>query len=149
MNRKKRLLTPFGKKENQKMSMKKYRLNNKEKIKERLKEWKKKNPNYQKEWYRKNDGEYSRQYYLKNKKHLNELARIRNKERKLKKRFTIFERDNFTCQYCGRKSLDVILEVDHIIPKSKGGLNEISNYKTACKECNNGKGDRILKEFKR
>lgn len=34
-----------------------------------------------------------------------------------------------------------------IYPKSRGGLNKKINYKTACKECNVGKGDSILNEF--
>mgnify|MGYP003405974009 CR=1 FL=1 len=43
-------------------------------------------------------------------------------------RFEVFKRDNFTCQYCGRMAPDVVLEVDHINPVSKGGDNDISNY---------------------
>ena len=54
-------------------------------------------------------------------------------------RFEVFKRDKFTCQYCGRKSPDVILEVDHIKPVSKGGTNDIMNLVTACKDCNRGK----------
>ena len=68
--------------------------------------------------------------------------------RRLRLRFMIFQRDNFTCQYCGRKSPEVILEVDHKYPKSKGGLNKMKNYITSCRECNIGKGDVILDEFK-
>ena len=59
-------------------------------------------------------------------------------------RFEVLQRDNFTCQYCGRKAPDVILQIDHYIPKSKGGKNEKNNYKTACIECNIGKGDMLL-----
>lgn len=66
------------------------------------------------------------------------------KFRKYKVRFAVLKRDNFTCQYCGRKPPEVILEVDHIYPKSKGGLNKIENYKTACRDCNIGKGVDIL-----
>ena len=40
-------------------------------------------------------------------------------------RFEVFKRDKFTCQYCGRMSPDVILEVDHIEPVAEGGDNEI------------------------
>lgn len=36
-------------------------------------------------------------------------------------RFEVFKRDNFTCQYCGAKAPDVILEVDHINPVKLGG----------------------------
>jgi hypothetical protein len=64
-----------------------------------------------------------------------------------KKRFDILERDNFTCQSCGAKqSDDVLLEVDHIKPVSKGGTNDIDNLVTLCYKCNRGKGARILGE---
>lgn len=42
------------------------------------------------------------------------------------------------CEYCGTV---FGLTVDHIIPQSKGGKNEESNYQTLCKECNVLKGD--------
>jgi len=61
-----------------------------------------------------------------------------------KTRFEVFKRDSFTCQYCGRKSPDVLLEVDHIEPVSKGGTNAILNLITSCGECNSGKSDRRL-----
>jgi len=56
-------------------------------------------------------------------------------------RFEVFKRDKFTCQYCGKKAPDVILEVDHIKPKSKGGADGILNFTTSCYECNRGKSD--------
>ena len=68
----------------------------------------------------------------------------------LKSRFEVFKRDGFTCQYCGRKTPEVILELEHIIPLSKGGTDEIDNLTTSCFECNRGKGasllDTILKD---
>ena len=84
----------------------------------------------------------------KRKKETEEKQRIKTKKRRLKLRFQIFQRDTFTCQYCGRKAPEAILEIDHRFPKSKGGKNDINNYITACKECNYGKGDSILEEFK-
>jgi hypothetical protein len=63
-----------------------------------------------------------------------------------KTRFEVFKRDNFTCQYCGKSSPDVILEVDHINPVSKGGDNDIVNLITACRDCNSGKGARQLSD---
>lgn len=57
-----------------------------------------------------------------------------------KLRFEVLKRDNFTCQYCGRSSPDVLLEIDHLKPISKGGKNEIFNLITSCKDCNRGKG---------
>ena len=61
-------------------------------------------------------------------------------------RFKILKRDNFTCQYCGRKPIqdNTKLMVDHIIPKSKGGTDEESNLKTSCEACNLGKYDVLL-----
>jgi hypothetical protein len=58
-----------------------------------------------------------------------------------KTRFEVFKRDEFTCQYCGKKAPNVILEVDHINPKSKGGSDKILNFVTSCRECNRGKRD--------
>lgn len=54
-------------------------------------------------------------------------------------RFEVFKRDSFTCQYCGQKAPDVVLEVDHIKPVSKGGVDEIINLVTSCTSCNRGK----------
>jgi len=60
-------------------------------------------------------------------------------------RFSILQRDNFRCQYCGKTAQDdVKLEVDHIMPLCKGGLDEDSNLITACFECNRSKGGKPL-----
>ena len=68
----------------------------------------------------------------------------------LKLRFEVFKKDDFTCQYCGRKTPEVILELEHIIPVSKGGTDELDNLTTSCFKCNRGKGvsllDTILKD---
>ena len=61
-----------------------------------------------------------------------------------RKRFEVFKRDNFQCQYCGRKVPDITLEVDHIIPVSKKGTNEIANLITSCFNCNRGKSNKKL-----
>jgi len=54
-------------------------------------------------------------------------------------RWTILNRDKFTCQYCGRQAPDVILHVDHKIAKIVGGSDDESNLITACAACNIGK----------
>lgn len=59
-------------------------------------------------------------------------------------RFEVFKRDSFRCQYCGRAAPDVVLELEHIEPRSKGGSDEMFNLTTACWECNSGKSDRLL-----
>ena len=61
-------------------------------------------------------------------------------------RFEVFKRDSFTCQYCGRKSPDVLLVIDHIEPVSKGGTNALLNLITSCQDCNAGKSDRQLSD---
>lgn len=57
-----------------------------------------------------------------------------------KTRFEVFKRDGFKCQYCGKTSADVILEVDHIKPVKESGTNEMINLITSCFDCNRGKG---------
>lgn len=62
-------------------------------------------------------------------------------------RFEVFKRDKFTCRYCGRKAPDVILELDHVVPVAEGGGDEILNLVTACRDCNRGKGKRLLDDL--
>ncbi len=61
-------------------------------------------------------------------------------------RFEIFHRDGFACQYCGRNPPSAILEIDHIMPVSKGGDDDPLNLITSCFECNRGKRTRDLKK---
>ena len=59
-------------------------------------------------------------------------------------RYDVLKRDGFKCTLCGRTaSDDITLEVDHIIPVSKGGLTELDNLRTLCYDCNRGKRDKI------
>ena len=60
-----------------------------------------------------------------------------------KLRFDVLQRDNYTCKYCGVSGVKAELEVDHIVPVSRGGKDELDNLKTACFDCNRGKGDRV------
>lgn len=60
-------------------------------------------------------------------------------------RWRVFERDNFTCQYCGARGGDgTPLEVDHRTSLADGGTNEVDNLVTACTVCNSGKGPRSV-----
>lgn len=61
-----------------------------------------------------------------------------------KLRFEIFKRDSFKCQYCGNSAPNVVLEIDHIDPVSKGGKNDILNLITSCFDCNRGKRNNRL-----
>ena len=56
-------------------------------------------------------------------------------------RMMVLSRDNFTCQYCGRRAPFVELHIDHVKPVSRGGNDMPSNLVTACQECNLGKND--------
>jgi HNH endonuclease len=59
-------------------------------------------------------------------------------------RFEVFKRDKFTCQYCGRKAPDVLLQLDHIVAVANGGKNDILNLVTSCFDCNSGKSSKAL-----
>lgn len=64
-----------------------------------------------------------------------------------KLRTFIKERDNYTCCQCGNsthKEPNLLLEVDHIIPISKGGLTIKENLQTLCWKCNRSKGAKIV-----
>ena len=53
----------------------------------------------------------------------------------------IWYRDGFQCMYCGKKITDVQLTIDHFQPLEKGGVNNVSNYLSACRSCNKRKGN--------
>ena len=63
-----------------------------------------------------------------------------------KLRFEIFKKDNFRCVYCGKtpEEYNIKLHLDHILPRSKGGEDVISNLRTSCSQCNLGKRDILL-----
>jgi hypothetical protein len=52
-------------------------------------------------------------------------------------RWLVFARDNNRCLGCGSFSG---LSVDHIVPQSAGGTDDLSNLQTLCKRCNSAKG---------
>ncbi len=54
----------------------------------------------------------------------------------------IWLRDNFTCQYTGKRIKKSEGNIDHVIPRSKGGKTDWSNLVIACKEINQLKADR-------
>ena len=57
----------------------------------------------------------------------------------------LLEKWNRTCAYCGKT--DVPLEIEHIVPRSKGGSNSISNLTLACHSCNQSKGNSPVEQF--
>ena len=60
-------------------------------------------------------------------------------------RFQVFRRDNFQCTYCGRRPPEVTLHADHAIADRAGGPITLDNLRTACCDCNLGKGARSLR----
>lgn len=57
----------------------------------------------------------------------------------------LLEKYNRTCAYCGKSN--VPLQVEHIIPTSRGGSDRVSNLTIACRKCNQEKGDKTAEEF--
>ncbi len=58
-----------------------------------------------------------------------------------KLRFYIYNRDHYRCKKCGRKTDN--LEIDHIVPISKGGKTTIDNLQTLCHDCNVNKSNTV------
>jgi predicted restriction endonuclease len=84
---------------------------------------------------------------LKAQKRKSREAKVRKTKKKSFKslRIKVFERDNYRCQICGRSAKDGInLEVDHIIPRAKGGKDEMTNLHVLCEDCNRSKSAKIL-----
>lgn len=61
-------------------------------------------------------------------------------------RRNLFARDNNQCQYCGKKFVTSELSLDHVIPRSQGGLTTWENIVCACVDCNVRKGGRTPKQ---
>lgn len=57
-------------------------------------------------------------------------------------RKNLFKRDRYTCQYCGIQPGPEELTVDHVVPRSRGGVSSWENCVLACVECNKRKADR-------
>ena len=55
----------------------------------------------------------------------------------------VLSRDRYTCRLCGRSAEKhgVVLHVDHIVPRSKGGTDEMDNLRTLCMKCNLGRSN--------
>ncbi|ACX53237.1 HNH endonuclease (plasmid) [Ammonifex degensii KC4] len=57
----------------------------------------------------------------------------------------LLEKYGRKCAYCGKEN--VPLEVDHVVPKSRGGTDRVSNLTLACRECNRAKGNKLPQEW--
>jgi 5-methylcytosine-specific restriction endonuclease McrA len=59
----------------------------------------------------------------------------------------LYSRDKGVCQYCSKHIGITAGTIDHVIPRSRGGLNVWENVALACGPCNYSKGDRLLSEL--
>jgi len=59
----------------------------------------------------------------------------------------VYQRDERVCVYCGAKCRADELTIDHIIPLALGGLDEMTNWATCCRACNQRKAAQPLKKF--
>jgi 5-methylcytosine-specific restriction endonuclease McrA len=57
-------------------------------------------------------------------------------------RRAVFLRDDHCCQYCGRRAENL----DHVVPRSRGGEHTWENVVASCTRCNSAKRDRLLTE---
>jgi DNA-directed RNA polymerase subunit RPC12/RpoP len=71
-------------------------------------------------------------------KRLNKPPALTNRE--------LFRRDQYLCAYCGKIFKELSLTRDHIIPRSKGGVDKWTNVVTACETCNHKKDDQLLEK---
>ncbi len=61
-------------------------------------------------------------------------------------RQNVFERDKNTCQYCGQRFERKDLNIDHVVPRQRGGLTTWTNVVCSCIECNSRKANRTPEE---
>jgi 5-methylcytosine-specific restriction endonuclease McrA len=61
-------------------------------------------------------------------------------------RANIYARDDYTCQYCGKKFPSEDLTFDHVVPVATGGQKRWDNIVAACFRCNHKKGGRTPEE---
>lgn len=79
------------------------------------------------------------------------------KNQNKKHRFEVYLKSNFNCSFCNRRfeipddwdkisaihDGEMFLEIDHIIPLSKGGSDKVGNKQSLCQKCNNTKSDKL------
>jgi len=75
------------------------------------------------------------------------LVKVRRTSKEVRfSRANIYQRDKYTCQYCGIKYPAEDLTFDHVLPQVQGGQATWENIVTACLACNNRKGGRTPQE---
>jgi len=73
-------------------------------------------------------------------------VRVKNHNRVKFSRANIYARDDYTCQYCGKKFPSEDLTFDHVVPVALGGQKRWDNIVAACFRCNHKKGGRTPEE---
>jgi hypothetical protein len=63
------------------------------------------------------------------------------------RKWVLFNRDNWQCQYCGIKLDQKTITIDHVMPRSRGGPTNWKNCVASCKRCNWKKGSRTPSEI--
>ena len=73
---------------------------------------------------------------------LNHFVRVPHRNRVPLSRRAVFARDGHRCQYCNRAAENI----DHVVPRSRGGTHAWDNVVASCRACNSRKEDRLLSE---
>ena len=76
----------------------------------------------------------------------NKYKEVRNSRVQFPNKQNIYERDNNTCVYTGKRLKESELSIDHVIPRCKGGQNTWENLVTCDRLLNSVKGDKSVKE---
>lgn len=106
----------------------------KERERKRAAEWRTANPELARQ--------RRREFYLRHRERL----RGTRKSASVKRREAVYARDEATCHLCGGHVAWNEFEVDHIIPVSGGGSNDLQNLAASHMKCNRRKGKRLIKE---
>jgi 5-methylcytosine-specific restriction endonuclease McrA len=73
---------------------------------------------------------------------LSQYVRVPRQTRVAITRRSVFARDGHRCQYCGAQAENI----DHVVPKSRGGAHIWENVVASCRRCNSAKEDYLLEE---
>ena len=73
---------------------------------------------------------------------LHQYVRVPHRSRVPLSRRAVFARDGHRCQYCHRPAENI----DHVVPRSRGGTHTWENVVASCRSCNSRKEDRLLSE---
>jgi 5-methylcytosine-specific restriction endonuclease McrA len=76
---------------------------------------------------------------------LNSMIRVKTRGVKFSRQH-IYARDQYECQYCGKRLPPGELTYDHVVPRSRGGLTDWTNIVTCCITCNRRKGGKLLEQ---